>query len=87
MDAASSQGSLFFTKPTSEQIQTALKNAGFYQGNIDGKIGQKSKQAIKDFQAKNDLGVDGKVGPKTWEKLQPYLETTAAAGVGMESSN
>jgi peptidoglycan hydrolase-like protein with peptidoglycan-binding domain len=56
-------------KPTGIEIQTALKNAGFYTGNIDGKIGPKSKKAIEDFQNANGLKVDGKVGPKTWEAM------------------
>ena len=56
-------------KPTGIEIQTALKNAGFYTGNIDGKIGPKSKKAIEDFQKANGLKVDGKVGPKTWEAM------------------
>ena len=60
-------------KPTSIEIQTALKNAGFYAGNIDGKIGPKSKKAIEDFQSANGLKVDGKVGSKTWEALGKYL--------------
>ncbi|MCX5693708.1 MAG: peptidoglycan-binding domain-containing protein [Candidatus Omnitrophica bacterium] len=56
-------------KPTGIEIQTALKNAGFYTGNVDGKIGPKSKKAIEEFQKANGLKVDGKVGPKTWEAL------------------
>jgi len=59
-------------KPTGIEIQTVLKNAGFYAGNIDGKIGPKSKQAIEDFQKANGLKVDGKVGPKTWEVMSKY---------------
>lgn len=61
------------TKPTNEQIQAALKNAGFYDGAIDGKIGPKSKKAIKDFQAANNLAADGKVGKQTWAKLHTFL--------------
>lgn len=64
-------------KPTNIEIQTALKGAGFYSGNIDGKIGPKSKKAIEDFQSANGLKVDGKVGPKTWETLGKYLNVTA----------
>ncbi len=55
------------------QIQTALKNAGFGPGSIDGKIGPKTKKAVKDFQAANGLTADGKVGRKTWTKLSKYL--------------
>ncbi len=61
--------------PTPKQVQTALKNAGYYKGEIDGKIGPKSKQAILDFQKDNDLMVDGKVGPKTWTKLKTHLDS------------
>ena len=60
--------------PTHEQqIQTALKNAGFYHGPIDGKIGRGSKRAIEEFQTQNNLKIDGKVGPKTWAVLEPFL--------------
>jgi len=60
-------------KPTVREIQTALKNAGFYTAMIDGKKGPLTKKAIEDFQRANNLGVDGKVGAKTWAALSPYL--------------
>jgi len=63
--------------PSANEIQTALKNAGFYTGSVDGKIGPKSKKAIEDFQSANGLKVDGKVGPKTWEALGKYLSVAA----------
>lgn len=63
--------------PDDMMIQKALKNAGFYQGEIDGKIGSKSKEAIKEFQRKNNLVDDGKVGSKTWSCLRVYLEQPA----------
>lgn len=56
-----------------QKIQTALKNAGYYTGNIDGKIGPASKRAIEAFQTSKGLKADGKVGPKTWAALEPYL--------------
>lgn len=57
----------------SAQIQQALKNAGYYQGPIDGKIGPGTREAIKKFQADQGLTADGIVGRKTWEKLKSYL--------------
>jgi len=63
---------------TSKNIQIALKNAGYYSGPIDGKIGSKSKQAIMDFQATNNLKADGVVGKKTWALLSRYLEKVEA---------
>ena len=56
-----------------KQIQTALKNAGFYQGKIDGIIGPISIKAIQAFQKSHGLSADGKVGPKTWAQLEPFL--------------
>ena len=60
-------------KPTPQQIQQALKNAGFYTGKIDGNIGPKTKKAIEEFQAQNGLKADGKVGAKTWKALSAHL--------------
>jgi len=48
-----------------KQIQRALKNAGYYDGPIDGKIGPKTKQAILKFQKANGLKIDGIVGKMT----------------------
>jgi peptidoglycan hydrolase-like protein with peptidoglycan-binding domain len=56
-----------------KEIQAALKNAGFYTGAIDGKLGPRTKKAILDFQNANGLKADGKVGPKTWTALEKYL--------------
>ncbi len=60
-------------KPTNKDIQIALQNAGFYKGDIDGNIGFLTRKAIREFQAENNLVVDGKVGPKTWSVLSKYL--------------
>ena len=60
-------------KPTVREIQTALNNAGFYMGMVDGNKGPLTKKAIEDFQRANNLEVDGKVGTKTWAVLSPYL--------------
>jgi len=58
---------------THKDIQLALKNANFYTGPIDGKIGKNTKKAIREFQKANGLKADGKVGPKTKELLLQYL--------------
>lgn len=54
-------------------IQIALKNAGYYDGKIDGKIGPVTKAAIREFQDDMGLKVDGVAGPNTKEKLFKYL--------------
>jgi len=77
--SSNSTTTLGFVKPLTKDIQVALQNAGFYKGVIDSKIGPQTKQAIKDFQTKNGLKADGKVGPATWEKLKVYLTTPKTA--------
>lgn len=47
------------------QIQTKLKRWGYYFGNIDGIYGSQTLSAVKWFQSKNGLTVDGIAGPKT----------------------
>ena len=64
--------------PDEMSIQKALKNLGLYQGEVDGKVGPKTKEAIKEFQTKNNLTADGKVGPKTWAILKNALEQAPA---------
>lgn len=54
-------------------IQKALKNAGYYQGAVDGRIGGQTKEAVKAFQRDHGLEGDGVVGRKTWDKLETYL--------------
>ena len=60
-------------------IQTALANAGYYAGPIDGKVGPMTQQAIKDFQAAQGLTADGKVGTRTWAALKPFLSSEPPA--------
>lgn len=75
--AMASAGANVKSKPTAKEIQQALKNAGLYDGKIDGTIGPKSKKAIEAFQKQNGLKVDGKVGSKTWKALSVYLNKSA----------
>ncbi|MCM8778746.1 MAG: peptidoglycan-binding protein [Candidatus Omnitrophica bacterium] len=56
-----------------KKIQEALSIAGFYKGEIDGKIGPKTREAIRKFQSAKGLKVDGVVGPKTWQELEKIL--------------
>ncbi len=47
------------------QIQTKLKNWGYYTGGVDGIYGTKTKNAVIYFQRKNKLTADGIAGPAT----------------------
>lgn len=46
-------------------IQTRLKSWGYYHGAIDGIYGYQTYQAVRLFQQKNGLKVDGIAGPET----------------------
>ncbi len=58
---------------SSQKIQTALKNSGYYKGSVDGKIGRGTKKAILTFQADHGLTTDGIIGKKSWTELEKYL--------------
>jgi murein L,D-transpeptidase YcbB/YkuD len=60
-------------RPNVKQIQSALKNAGYNPGSIDGRIGGMTRDAIRAFQRANGLKVDGHIGRKTWSLLKKYL--------------
>lgn len=51
------------------QIQTRLKNWGYYAGSVDGIYGTQTKNAVIYFQRKNGLSADGIAGPATLSAL------------------
>ena len=59
------------------QIQTKLKRWGYYKGSIDGIYGSQTQSAVRYFQSKNGLTVDGIAGAKT----------LAAMGITNSSNN
>ena len=55
---------------SNKALQQALKNKGFYLGEIDGNISTpQTQEAIKAFKVKNGLASDFVVGPKVKELL------------------
>ena len=48
------------------KVQEKLKQWGYYTGEADGIFGPKTAEAVRSFQRKNGLTVDGIVG------MQPY---------------
>jgi N-acetylmuramoyl-L-alanine amidase len=60
------------------KVQTRLRDWGYYKGSVDGMYGNDTAQAVKWFQAKNGLAVDGVVGPATWEALGYNVRSAAA---------
>ena len=54
---------------TVRQIQTKLKQWGYYSGAVDGIYGSGTEKAVRYFQKKNGLTVDGKCGAQTLAAL------------------
>lgn len=53
------------TTSQTRTVQTKLKRWGYYTGGVDGIYGNQTRKAVRLFQKKNGLTVDGIVGPKT----------------------
>jgi len=49
-----------------KRLQRAL---GLTGSDVDGAFGKQTEKLVRDFQKKNGLRVDGKVGPATWSAL------------------
>ena len=57
------------TGPVVEQIQTSLKEAGYFGGQVDGVFSTLTRQAVINFQKKSGLRADGVVEEKTFKAL------------------
>jgi hypothetical protein len=68
-----------FTAEQEERLQianaqAALLQLGYKVGQVDGKSGSKTKAAVKAFQKKQHLMVDGKINDKLLEQLTMAIE-------------
>ncbi len=61
--------------PLVRDLQVNLNLVGPYMLEADGKFGPLTENAVKDFQQKYGLKVDGMAGPQT---VQALLDATAA---------
>ncbi len=69
-------------------IQTKLKRWGYYKGNVDGIYGSQTMEAVKYFQRKNGLTVDGIAGTKTLQTMGIYNSSgNSSSGSSSNSSS
>lgn len=59
------------------QIQTKLKRWGYYTGSIDGIYGTQTQKAVRYFQSKNGLTVDGIAGKNTLAAMGIYSSSNS----------
>ena len=68
------------------EIQTRLKNWGYYNGDVDGVYGSQTEKAVRWFQQKNGLNVDGQVGDQTLAALGMPVSGAGGGGNGGSGS-
>lgn len=61
-----------------KQIQTKLKRWGYYKGNVDGIYGSETQTAVRYFQRKNGLTVDGIAGKATLNAMGIYTSSSSS---------
>ena len=54
---------------TVREAQQALKDKGYDPGPIDGINGPRTKAAVRQYQGKENIDSDGRLGPKTLDSL------------------
>ncbi len=67
---------------TVQEIQKRLKSWGYYTGDVDGVFGSRTEKAVRWFQSKNGLTVDGKVGQQTLAALGIYSGKSSSSSNG-----
>ena len=71
-----------------KQAQQKLKDDGEYQGQVDGKLGPKTADAVKQYQQKNGLKQTGRLDHDTLGKLGVNSTTgSGSSAPAVDSSN
>ena len=68
-------------------IQDKLKRWGYYTGSVDGIYGSLTVAAVKKFQQKNGLAVDGIAGTKTLNAMGIMTSSSSGGSSSNNSSN
>ena len=69
------------------QLQQALNDKGFNAGAVDGKMGPKTKSALKQFQQKQGLTASGQLDSQTVAALSINASSSSTSTSGMSGTN
>ena len=78
---SAAQGSMHHAKV--REAQQALQRAGFDPGPIDGMMGPKTAEALREFQNSKNVQVTGKLNEETLSALN--IDASASIGAGRDS--
>lgn len=69
------------------QLQTDLKQLGYYYAKITGNFGAKTEAAVKAFQKAKGLTADGVAGTKTLDAIAAAVDKAGGSSSGSSSTN
>jgi peptidoglycan hydrolase-like protein with peptidoglycan-binding domain len=69
-DPRSTQAPPILSSDVIKHVQQQLKDLGFYEGEIDGKLNPETQEAIHEFQDDNNLAITGSLDAETIDALQ-----------------
>lgn len=75
--------------PTSQdvrQVQSELKDLGFYKGRVDGIYGPRTTAAVNQFQAQHKLAQTGRLDDPTRQQLQSVASARGAPPPGQNNT-
>ncbi|BBO90360.1 peptidoglycan-binding protein [Desulfosarcina ovata] len=78
--AASATGGAAKSSPNAYKAQKRLKALGYQPGPADGKMGQKTKKAVKRFQRDHGLPETGNLDDRTMQKMQTAPQKKGQTG-------
>ena len=69
------------------QLQTDLKQLGYYYADITGNFGERTEAAVKAFQKAKSLTADGIAGTKTLNAIAVAVDKAGGSSSGSSSTN
>ncbi|PYZ92535.1 glycoside hydrolase [Salipaludibacillus keqinensis] len=69
------------------ELQTRLKDLGYYTSSVDGSFGPLTVQAVRQLQSQTNISVDGVFGPQTYRELEKGISNNQTSSSSNQSSS